>query len=88
MARTEEITGGMASFPIASGAWTASHNYSIAGFILPDGGAVTGITFSDGVDYLTMFGEDYSTCQEGIYYHFPMSVTAATFSAAASIFYK
>jgi len=86
--RQEEITGGAATFPIEAKAWTASGNNSITGFIMPDGGAVTDITFADGKDYLTMYDEDYSACLENHYYHFPYPVTAATFSAAASIMYK
>ena len=85
--RIEEQTGGSATYPFPSGAFTSSYR-DVVGFIPSEDCSVTGITYANGVDYDTKYGLDYTTCKANVYYHFPNKITAATFDVDVSLVFE
>jgi hypothetical protein len=87
--RIEEATGGGATYPVASGAWTlGAKKKHVIGFRMPNGGAVTLIEYANGHDYDADYEQDYTVCAPGMYYHFPAKIVAATFSAAVDLIFE
>lgn len=87
MARNEEITGGSAVYPMSAGTFTKNKR-AILGFIPNEDCSVTDIEFTDGNDWNTYYGLDYSSCVANRYYHFKTTVSKATFSTAVDLIFE